>query len=498
MIYEFDSFELDPTERRLLCDGKPVALPPKAFETLVALVENNGSLVEKEELMNRVWADSFVEEGNLKICVHTLRKVLNGSNFIETVPKKGYRFNAPVRLVEKQPNDLTIEKQIVSRITIAAGTVDDEPETNRIFALPQTLARPRPPSKIYLGAAVFLILTFCAAFAALQSRRNFLAAAHSTDNQAAFDANQKGEQILQKRFETCKSVSYFQEAVDKDGNLALAYANLAAAQAMCGVKNGAEENAARAIELDPNLSEAYATDGFIKMFRQWDWTGAEKSLRRAVALDPNSAKAHHWLGVYLSLRGRFEEAVGEMKRALEIAPDSPLYLADLGQVYYFKGFYDIAADYCRQSFALDPNLIFASNCLRDVYQINGDEPEAIKYEVEVTRIHEAPPEALEKMKEKIARVGFQNYRRESLDGLLRFWNNNVVAPDARSAKSWQIAEYYATFGDRENALLWLARAVESDANPHLFYLPYVNVDPRYNLLRDDARFQEILRKMNLE
>lgn len=170
MIYEFDSFELDPTERRLLRDGKPVALPPKAFDTLVVLVENNSRLVEKEMLLDRVWADSFVEEGNLKICVHTLRKVLDGKNFIETVPKKGYRFNAPVRLIEKPRDDFTIEKQVVSRITIEAGAVDEQ-QTLANDA-PRTLNGSRSMRKSYLALGLLAALLFGSAFYYAKNRQN--------------------------------------------------------------------------------------------------------------------------------------------------------------------------------------------------------------------------------------------------------------------------------------------------------------------------------------
>ncbi|HQZ96611.1 MAG TPA: winged helix-turn-helix domain-containing protein [Pyrinomonadaceae bacterium] len=106
-IYRFGTFELDVEERRLIKGEQVVALTPKAFDVLVILVERAGHLVEKEELMGLVWPDSFVEEANVTRIVHTLRKVLgvdeNGSKFIETVAKKGYRFVTPVSTLGKNP-----------------------------------------------------------------------------------------------------------------------------------------------------------------------------------------------------------------------------------------------------------------------------------------------------------------------------------------------------------------------------------------------------------
>ena len=101
-VYEFGPFRLDPTEGLLLRDGTPVPLMPKTFELLRVLVENRGRLLQKDELMKLVWPESFVEEGNLSHHVFTLRKALGedkGSAYIETVPKRGYRFIAPVREV---------------------------------------------------------------------------------------------------------------------------------------------------------------------------------------------------------------------------------------------------------------------------------------------------------------------------------------------------------------------------------------------------------------
>lgn len=154
LIYEFESYQLDPAERRLLHAGVPVQLPPKAFEILSVLVENNGNLVDKETLLNRVWADAFVEEGNLKLNIHTLRKTLHNSNFIETVPKKGYRFNAPVRVISKgKTRELFAEKQTISKITIEATALDEPATKGETKTSVQSFARP----KIYLSVMLLLV-----------------------------------------------------------------------------------------------------------------------------------------------------------------------------------------------------------------------------------------------------------------------------------------------------------------------------------------------------
>jgi len=106
-IYEFGPFRLDPAERLLLREGRPVPLAPKAFDTLVVLLENSGHLVKKDDLMKRVWPDAFVEEVNLAQNVSAIRRILETKNgggpYIETVTKGGYRFTTVVRRVSAEP-----------------------------------------------------------------------------------------------------------------------------------------------------------------------------------------------------------------------------------------------------------------------------------------------------------------------------------------------------------------------------------------------------------
>lgn len=106
-VYEFDEFRLDRTNLMLYRAGEEISLPPKVIETLVVLVENQGEIISKNELMDRVWADSIVEESNLSQSLYRLRKTLgeraNGEPYIETLRRRGYRFNGEVRLLETAP-----------------------------------------------------------------------------------------------------------------------------------------------------------------------------------------------------------------------------------------------------------------------------------------------------------------------------------------------------------------------------------------------------------
>ncbi|HEU5239350.1 MAG TPA: winged helix-turn-helix domain-containing protein [Pyrinomonadaceae bacterium] len=132
-IYEFGPYRLDSAERVLLRDGQPVALTLKAFDVLLLLVKNSGHIVEKDELMNRVWAGSFVEEGNLKVTISMVRKALednhDGNRYVETVPRRGYRFVADVKEISDETVDLVIHERRRETLTIDdVGAVDEQPE----------------------------------------------------------------------------------------------------------------------------------------------------------------------------------------------------------------------------------------------------------------------------------------------------------------------------------------------------------------------------------
>lgn len=135
-LYEFGPYRLDTAEQLLLRDGEPVPLTPKAFETLIALVERNGHLVEKDELIKLVWSDAFVEESNLTNNVYPLSKMFgpgeNGRSYIETVPKRGYRFTAPVR--ELSAEALVVEKRTLTRIVTEESVADDSARQSMVGA----------------------------------------------------------------------------------------------------------------------------------------------------------------------------------------------------------------------------------------------------------------------------------------------------------------------------------------------------------------------------
>jgi len=169
-ILEFGPFHLDATERVLLRDGQPVPLTLKAFEVLILLVENNGHIVEKGELLNRVWAESFVEEGNLKVTVSMLRKALedNGdaNRYIETVPRRGYRFVAPVKTTISGDVALVVHERTRQSVTIEEPVVIAH-------------RSPRTRALYFAAGAVLIVLGLIAGFLVVRNRNQSSAVAAS-------------------------------------------------------------------------------------------------------------------------------------------------------------------------------------------------------------------------------------------------------------------------------------------------------------------------------
>jgi len=154
-LYEFGPFCLDASERVLLRDGRVVPLPPKAFSTLLTLVLNRGRLVEKDTLMERVWPDEFVEESNLAQHIFTLRKALGetvgNTKYIETVPRRGYRFVAPVS--ERRKESAEVANQMGERITPKIDTNERFVDIESIAVLPFELLGSGPQDE-YLGLGI--------------------------------------------------------------------------------------------------------------------------------------------------------------------------------------------------------------------------------------------------------------------------------------------------------------------------------------------------------
>lgn len=324
-------------------------------------------------------------------------------------------------------------------------------------------------------------------FANLSRNEKAFLVKQQTRNPEAYAQYLNGNYFWSKRSEhATKSLQYFRKAIDLDPNFAQAYVGLATVDAAASIPSPeAEALIERALQLDNTLAEAHATYGFIRMFHHWDWSTAEQELNRAIELSPNSSVAHHWKGVYLSLRGRLNEAKAEMHRALDLDPLSLIIMADLGQLHYFAHEYDQALEYCNRALALDPEFWVAHEYLVDIYRAKGMDEEALNEFLKVEH-RDDTPETKTRIKQVFTRGGLRAVFAHRIGSQLS------VPTGEHGPTPIVMAKFYSRVRDNEQALYWLDRAVNEQK---FFPTAYIKIDPLYESLRGDPRFTRILQRL---
>ncbi len=317
-----------------------------------------------------------------------------------------------------------------------------------------------------------------------------------TENADAFELYQKGRFEWNKRSwqGMIEAERQFRNAIEKDPNFALAYVGLADRLATdSNMKAEAFRVIEKAIELDPNLAEAHATLGFLKMFHEWNWQESEAEFKRSIALNPGYPTAHHWYATLLEIEGRNAEAKAEFERALEINPLSYNFLADLGQAYYFNHEYDKAQEYCQKSLEIYPDFIFAHEYLLDIYLQNGETSMVVEEQLKVVKIGANFANQSAGESQRIEKKLAAQREKYKTGGLHIFLADQITANVKDANGNYGNAKIYALLGEKEKAVDNLEKAFEGKA----FVMPFVKADPVFDNLRDEPRFQEILRKMNL-
>jgi eukaryotic-like serine/threonine-protein kinase len=324
-------------------------------------------------------------------------------------------------------------------------------------------------------------------------------AKHYTDNPEAHELYLKGRFFWNKRtpdnFQN--AISYFRRAVDKDPNYALAYSGLADAYCLLGPYGGSPPNetmpkakaaALKALELDDNLAEAHASLALILDYYDWDYSGALREVDRAIQLNPNYATAHQWRGEFLMALARHDEAIGEIRRALELDPLSLIINRVLGDAYYFARRYDEAVDQFRKTIDMDPNFRTAYWFLAAAYECKGMYQDAVvegTKEVELGGDKEDAAAAAA-MRKAYANGGWNGYWQYVLASLKESASQKFVHPSS-------IARACAEVGEKDEAFAWLQKAYQERD----YQMTLLKVNPLFDSLRSDPRFNDLLRRVNL-
>jgi DNA-binding winged helix-turn-helix (wHTH) protein/tetratricopeptide (TPR) repeat protein len=470
--YEFDVFRLDPVERTFFRMGEPVPLTPKVFDVLVLLVENNQHTITKTEFLDRVWAGSSVEENSLNRNISLLRRALGSNNnggYIRTVPKTGYRFEAEVRCIVEDEEELVVEKRTNYSLSFRTAVSKRGTFTKR---------------KPFLVASG-VILMIAAATAGFAFWNQYEAA--KVRKAEALDLYQRGRELWQNRSAAGlhDATLLLEQSIERDPENALARSALADAYAFDGRNwKKVKQVAADAIRIDATLGNPYASIGFVQLFWQWNPAKAEEGFKKAIELSPNYATAHQWYGIMLASVGHFNEGLTEMERALELEPTSVAINADMCQMLYFVSRNFEAEAQCKRTLELDPNSYNAYSCLYAIYAIQGREREAVEafFARERSAVNSSSLPA-----------DFEHYRAAfDRGGLKEFWREHIrLRRRFDTPCGVGIAWIHANLGEDREALECLKTAMENRE----FGMLNIYADPVLRRLNGDPEYSDIANKI---
>jgi eukaryotic-like serine/threonine-protein kinase len=315
-----------------------------------------------------------------------------------------------------------------------------------------------------------------------------------TANAEAYQLYLKGRYHVLKLTppEVQTGISYFKQAIDIDPSYALAYVGLADAYRSVLVGDTppaeflpkAKAAAQKAIDIDDTLADAHAELGFIIFWYDWDWNAAENQFKRALELDPNDADTHLFYAHLLSNIGRHAEGLAEVKRARELEPLNLRTSALEGQFLIHAGRTDEALASLQKIIALEPNFAFAHFFASSAYIEKGMFAEAITEARKARDLNFANSQSMGFLGYALAKSGKTAEARAELEGLLKRSTEHYVPP-------YHIALIYNGLGERAETLAWLERGYkERDAK-----MVFLKVEPKWNNLRDDPRFQDLLRRV---
>ena len=609
----FGDFEVDLRAGELRKHGRLIKLQEQPFQLLLLLLARPGEVVTREEAQNALWRDdTFVDfDHGLGAALNRLRAALGDSashpRFIETLPRHGYRFIAPV--AAGSPNEP--ESVVVSSPTkpvplryggwvIAFGALmlsiyllrervpaptSGGADTNMLVVLPFDNLSGNPEQEYFSDGLTEEIIThvgqlsferlgviartssmtyknttqtieqigqdlgvnyvlegsvrregervrITAQLISVRDQTHVWAESYDRELQGilalqsdvsrhvaeavagelglandgvvapelahtdAYDAYLKGRFYWNKRdaegFQ--KAIEYFQEAIDIDPRFAPAYAGLADCYTLLSsfdmLPSGeahpkARTMARKALEIDPNLAEAYASLGVVRHAYDWDWAGASEAFQRAIELNPSYATAYHWHALHLAGTGQFEQALQEMRRARLLDPLSLIINTELGRVLYSARRYDEATEQLQETLAFDPHFVPARIWLARVYLQRNMLEEAIEILRTVASMENGGSTALALLGASYAAAGKTTHAMEIVQTLEQLSDQRHVSPVS-------IALVHANLGHPDEAFAWLEKAFEQRSA----YLRLLKVDPVFDPLRSDPRFQDLLTRMN--
>jgi DNA-binding winged helix-turn-helix (wHTH) protein/tetratricopeptide (TPR) repeat protein len=463
-------WQVAPPLNLLVRGDEQVRLEPRVMDVLVHLAERADEVVSKEELIEHVWKGRYTTDDVLSVAVYSLRKALGDDarrpRYVETVSRRGYRLIAPVQPATGASTPMRTE---------APG----QPEVRR----------PRGSSWPAVAAAVALALAAAGALWMLPVGRH----RRHVPPAEAHEAYLKGRYFLDQRSIRGwrRALEQFERAVALDPRDPAAQAGLAdtySAMSDFGVASPAElrpralQAARRALDLDPRSAEGQEALGRVQFLFDWDFAAAGRSLARAVALDPDYMPAQQATAWLESARGRHAAAAAAARRALQLDPVNTARYTELAWVLALGGRDGEALGEIERALQLNPRSSETYLMKGWTCEVAGQADAAFAAYREGLRLLGVPDEALQRMAAE--------YRATGLAGCYRGWLNRRGGGTLMSET--RRAQLYVRMGELDHAIESLEHAYRKRESA----LAWVNVDPSFQLLRSDARFQQIAARVS--
>ena len=318
-----------------------------------------------------------------------------------------------------------------------------------------------------------------------------------TENPEAYGLYLKGRHHWNKWTEEgfYKAITYFQLAVDKDSSYALAYAGLADSYVLLGW-NGylppkeafpkGKAAALAALRLDPDLAEAHTPSAALLWLYDWQWEQAHAEFQRSLTLGPTYSTANHWYAEYVMTMGRHEEAMARMKKSQDLDPLSLIINVAVGWAFYLARRYDEAIEQLRRTIELDPNYPVTYWILGLALRKIGSYELAIVEGEKGVKLSGGSPLMAAALAHTFGIAGRTTDARQVLDDLTKQSMQKYVA-------AYFFAGIHVGLGENDRAIEYLEKSYQE----HSHWLIYLHMDPSMDGLRDDPRFQDLLRRVGL-
>ncbi len=320
---------------------------------------------------------------------------------------------------------------------------------------------------------------------------------HHTENAEAYRLYLKGRHYWNRWTEEgfYKAIEYFQQAVEKDPSYALAYTGFADSYVLLGwnsylpPKEAFPKGKAAAIialGLDRDLAEAHTSLAALLWLHDWQWSEAQAEFKRSLELGPTYATANHWCAEYVMTMGRHVEAMDRMKKGQEFDPLSLIINVAVGWAFYHARRYDEAIEQLRRTVELDPNYPVTYWILGLLLRKTGCYELAITEGEKAVKLSGGSPLMRAALAHTLGTAGRTNEASQMLDDLTKLATQKYVAP-------YFLAGIHVGMGENDRAIEYLEKCYDE----HSHWLIYLHIDPSMDGLRDNTRFQNLLRRVGL-